>query len=160
MARVTIPGVTFDAANFRSQIKLVMGMGMPEDPAQRLTWHWNPNNTYPVADPANEPYDWSEAPTTSAPGNLAAPTGQLQVDYALQFMPARNTEGTSTVLGDFDITRAVVTMLDVDYAQIAGADYATVGPTIYEIDFSAPPEGLFDVTVYTVYLHARDASTP
>jgi hypothetical protein len=159
MARVTIPGVTFDAAGFRTQIKLAMGMGMPDDPAQRLTWHWNTADTYTAADPANEPYDWTETPTTSVPGNPSAPTGVLQVDYALQFTPGRNTEGTGTDLGNFDVTRAVVTLLDVDYDQIKDADYASIGDTIYDINFSAPPEGLFDVTVYTIYLHARDAAS-
>lgn len=158
MARVTIPGVTFDAANFRTQIKLAMGMGMPDNPAERLTWHWNPVDTYTTADPANEPYDWTEVPTTEVPGSAANPTGSAQVDYAVQFIPGRSAMGDQTPLGEFDPTRIVVTLLDVDYQIIKDADYATMANTTYDIDFSAPPEGLFEVTVYTIYLRARDAA--
>jgi hypothetical protein len=52
----------------------------------------------------------------------------------------------------------VVTLLDVDYDIIKDADYATIGNTTYDIDFSGPPEGLFEVTVYTIYIRARDAA--
>lgn len=155
MARVTIPGVNFDAAYFRSQIKLTMGMGMPENPAERLTWHWNTVDTYTAADPAGAPYDWSEAPVTTVPGNPVAPTGQAQVDYALEFTPTRAQQG-ETMMGELNRTRATVTLLDVDYEQIKDADYATIAETTYDIDFSAPPEALFEVTVYQLYLRARD----
>lgn len=158
MARVAIPGVTFDEANFRTVIKQTMGMGMPEDTTKQLTWHWLANKTYLRPDPANAPYDWTAAPTASTPGNPAVPGGSLVVDYAIEFQFSARGGTVETELGEFDQGRAIVTLLDVDYEQIKTADYVTIDEARYNIDFTAPPMGMFGVTVYTVYLTAIDES--
>ena len=78
------------------------------------------------------------------------------MDYALEFA-ARSTAGAEeTVLGTFNTSRAVVTLMDEDYEQIKDADYVTIAGATYEIDFVGPPLGMFAVTVYQIHLRAAD----
>lgn len=144
---------SFDPGGFRSAIKATMQMGVPTDLNDRLVWHFRNITSYPTQDPALKPYDWTVAPTFDVPSDPDLPTGEHIVDYALEF--ARSTPQESEV-GAFDATRLVVTLLDVDYEQIKQADYATIGRVHYDIDYTGPPMGLFEVTVYQVFLTARD----
>lgn len=143
----------FDPNGFRASIKATMQMGMPLDPAERLVWHFREIKSYTTQDPALKPYDWTAAPQLNIPSDPDTPAGQRIVDYALEF--ARGT-GAETEVGSFDTTRLIVTLLDLDFEQIQHAEYATIGRVHYDIDFTGPPQGLFDVTVYSVYLTARD----
>lgn len=145
----------FSPSEFRTSIRSTMEMGMPTTVSERLTWRWNRVRTYAPQDPAANPYEWDQATVTDVPGNTAEADGSLVVTYALEFA-ARQSRGEDTAFGQFDTTRAVVTLLDEEYALVSTADYATINDSVYEIDFSGPPLGLFEVTVYQVYLTARD----
>lgn len=160
----------FNEPAFRDAILNTMLMGIPEDPAERLTFWWRRDQTYAPDDPAGNPYDWTSAPVTDVAGNPklrdpalklgATPAGgipdqSLQVPYALEFS-ARPAGSSNTVFGEIDASRAIVTMLETDYTQISTADYATIGDSRYRIQFDAPPVGLFGVTVWTLYLEAED----
>lgn len=152
----------FDEAGFRDAVLNTMLMGMPEDPAQRLTFYWERNRVYSPEDIAGNPYDWTSPPVTNVPGNpdIPDPTGTdqtLQVPYALEFA-ARPAGSISTPMGEIDTTRAIVTVMDNDHTKIASADYARIGDTRYRLQFDAPPIGLFGVTVWTLYLEAEDES--
>lgn len=143
----------FDPGGFRAAIKSTMQMGVPTDLNERLVWHFKNITSYSNQDPALKPYDWTTPPSLDVPSDPDTPTGERIVDYALEF--ARTT-GQQSEVGAFDATRLVVTLLDVDYEQIKQADYATIGRVHYDIDYSGPPMGLFEVTVYQVFLTARD----
>jgi len=65
-------------------------------------------------------------------------------------------DGTS--VATFDNSQATLTLLDEDYVLIAGADTAVIGGNTYDVRLKAPPIGLFEVTVYTLELQARDES--
>lgn len=145
----------FDAAEFRTAIRDTMTMGMPTATSKRLTWHWNRDQTFDPQDPAATPYDLDQAPVVDDPGNPDEPSGEVQVTYALEFA-ARPAGSRETVFGQFDTSRAEVTLLEDEYEQIKTADYCTIDGTRYEIDFTAPPVGLFEVTVYTIYITAED----
>lgn len=149
----------FNEPVFRDAIFNTMLMGLPEDPTERLTFWWRRQQVFSPDDPAGHPYDWTSAPITDTPGNPAltdSGTDQsLQVPYALEFS-ARPAGSSNTVLGEIDTSRAVVTMMDKDFEQIKTADYATVGVVTYRIQFTAPPLGLFGVTVWTIYLESED----
>lgn len=145
----------FNPTQFRTSIRQTMEMGMPTTVSERLTWHWNRVQTFSPQDPTTNPYEWDQATVTDVPGNSAEPDGSLVVTYALEFA-SRQQEGEDTPFGQFDTTRAVVTMLDEEYVLVSTADYASINGSVYEIDFSGPPLGLFEVTVYQVYLTARD----
>jgi hypothetical protein len=145
----------FDAAEFRTQIRATMRMGMPPNPTDQLTWRWRRVRTYSPQDRARNPYDWTQAPTTDAPGNPGDDDDTRIVDYAVEFS-ARPAGSLDVAAGQFDTSRAVVTLLDEDFEQVKNADYATIGSTTYDIDFAGPPVGLFSVGVHQVYLTARD----
>lgn len=152
---------SFDESAFRTAVVETMKMGMPEDPNQRLTWVWREHREYVPDDPAGNPYDWSTPPVSEMPGNPDLPiTGTdqtLQVPYALEFA-SRPAGSSATVFGEIDESRAVVTLLDKDYAKVESADYCRIGDSEYRIQFDAPPQGLFGVMVWTVYLEAQDES--
>lgn len=159
MARSSAFASGFNEPATRDALLNTMLMGLPEDITERLTWYWSRDRTYEPADPAANPYDWSQPPVTDIPGNPALPddgTDQsLQVPYALEFS-ARPAGAATTVMGEIDTSRAVITLLDTDYVQIRSADYARIAGSRYRIQFTAPPVGLFGLTVYTVYLEAED----
>lgn len=150
----------FNEAQVRTALFNTMLMGMPETTSQRLTWYWSRDQTFVSDDPAGHPYDWTAAPVTDTPGNPAIPDAggdqSLQVPYALEFS-ARPAGSSTTVLGEIDTSRAVVTMLDTDFEKIRTADYAVIDDSRYRIQFSAPPVGLFGLTVWQVFLEAEDS---
>ncbi len=163
MAKASSFSNGFNEAKFRDAVANTMLMGMPEDPAERLTWWWNRDETYSPDDPAGNPYDWTQPPLTDAPGNPklkdpGAPSDQsLIVNYALEYS-ARPAGSANTVFGEIDTSRAIVSLADGDYQKIKTADYATIGNTTYRIQFKGPPVGLFGFTLYSVYLEAEDAA--
>lgn len=130
-------------------------MGMPTSDEEKLVWHFLPVRAYAAQDPALQPYNWTNPPTLDLPGNSSVPTGTLIVDYALEFSAASSVAGQSDV-GRFDTSRIVVTLLDEDYEQVREADFAMIGRVRYDITFTGPPLGMFDVTVFQVYMQARD----
>ena len=143
----------FDTNAFRLAIHSVMEMGMPAPDSERLTWHFKPVDTWAPQDPERKPYDWTTPPETETLGNPSQPTGQVTVDYALEFSPGSSTE---TDVGQFTTSSLKVTLLDTEFVKVKDADYATIGAVYYKILFVAPPEALFDAQVYVVYLQARD----
>lgn len=138
----------FDADLFRTQIRATMTMGLPGNVADRATFRWRADTTYSSEDSANKPWLWTESPAT----NLVH--ADVQVPVAMEIMRTAEQDGTS--VGDFEAVRVVLTLLDVDYAQVIGADVVLLGQNVYNIDFIEPPIGLFDVTVYRFHLRATD----
>jgi hypothetical protein len=151
----------FNEPLVRDALLNTMLMGMPEKPTERLTWYWNRERVFSPDDPAGNPYDWTAPPISDLPGNPKLKdegvNQSLQVPYALEFS-ARPAGSATTVLGEIDTSRVVVTLLDTDFEKIRTADYAVIDDSRYRIQFDAPPVGLFGLTVWTVYLEAEDAS--
>lgn len=161
MARSSSFAPSFDESAFRDAILNTMLMGMPEDPAERLTFVWRRDQTWVPDDPAGNPYDWTQTPVTDTAGNPALSdegTEQtLQVPYALEFS-ARPAGSSTTVFGEIDLTRAVITLMDDAYERVKTADYAVIGDSRYRIQFDGPAVGLFGVTVWTLYVEAEDSA--
>lgn len=128
---------------------------MPSTVSERLTWHWKRDKEYIPQDTTANPYDWTQAPVVDLPGNPNEPDGELQVLYALEFS-SRPAGSQDTIFGQFDTSRGVVTLLDEEYELVRSADFCSIDGAIYDIDFSGPPLGMFEVSVYQVYLTARD----
>lgn len=152
MASTTDPrGSNFPSAQFRDAIKFAMNMGLPNTVSERATFRWKVESTYSEADPGGTPYDLTAAPTsTDAPADV-------RIDCAVEFVSTTNASG-GTAVGDFDVARVVLTVLDTDFVLIDGADQVLLGQNIYDINFVAPPMGLFDVTIYQIYATAVDES--
>lgn len=151
MARVTGFGTGFDAAAFRTAIKNTMRMGAPQDTNERATFIWTTTKTYSRADSGGKPW------TKDASVQTTSAHDPVQIDVAVEFVP-RSTLAGGTPVGNFETPRAIITVLDEDYALIEGADKVLLGENTYNIDFVAPPIGLFEVTVYQLHCSARDES--
>lgn len=141
---------TFNAEEFRANIRATMLMGMPESTAERATFRWKPNKTFIKQDSGGSPFDWTSTPVT----DVEHP--DVQVPVALEFM--RTTDIAGTALGNFDMGRVTLTLLDVDNEQVVGADEVLLGGNTYDVLFVEPPIGLFSVAVYRWHLKARDES--
>lgn len=141
----------FNAATFRTAIRAAMTMGLPGTTSERATFRWTPRSTYTQQDQDHNPYTWTAAPVTTTTH------ADVLVPIAWTFS-ARPTSSMQTDIGEFDATRIEITILDVDYVLVAGADKVIMGGNTYDIEFTAPPNGLFDVTVYTMYAVAEDES--
>lgn len=139
----------FNAAEFRDAIKFAMNMGLPETESERATFRWNVDRTFAVADSGGVPFSKAEVPVTEVEHD------DVQVDVAVEFTNVRGADITNAV-GQFNTARAVITVLDEDYALIEGANMVLLGGNTYDIKFVRPPVGLFAVTVYQLDCEARD----
>jgi hypothetical protein len=127
---------SFDSGAFRTAIRAAMQMGLPSDPTQAITFRFDETLAFPVHDPAAHPYNWTEAPATDVAKR------DVQVPAAVQWAAGTVTENP---IGAFDTSRVVVTILDVDYALVAGCNEVLINGTHFVIDTIGPPLGLFDV---------------
>lgn len=151
MASTTDPrGADFDAATFRDAIHFAMNMGLPDDEAKRATFIFTEVVTYAVSDPAGQPYDWTEKPKTDA---QKAP---VEVPCSVRFVPSLIRSGSGTAFGTVNSPKAIITVLDTEYELTQGAHQVRLDDAMYTIDYVAPPEGLFDVTIYDYYCTAQD----
>lgn len=144
-------GASFDADVFRSKIRDTMRMGLPSATPEAPIFRRHMERDFQIDDPARNPYDWTDAPTSTVT------YVDVQVPVAIEFS-ARPAGSLNTVLGEFDVSRAVITVLDVDYEQIRYADEVLLGGNRYRIQFTGPPIGLFSVTVFQMYAEAVDES--
>lgn len=157
MATTTDPRASgFNAALFKDAIRFAMNMGLPDTSTERVTFRWTASNTFDSSSPSGAPYSWTATPVTEdAPADV-------QVDAAVEFT-SRSSLADQNGIGDFDNPRIVVTLLDDEFATITDdtlglPDKILVGGNTYEVDFVAPPVGLFGVTVYQIHCTAMDES--
>lgn len=141
----------FNADEFRDAIRFAMEMGLPENPTERATFKWTPQRTYSKTDAAGRPLDWTAEPLTS---NVHE---DVQIPVAKEFQRYSSGEGMTSV-GEFHTTSVVLTVMDEYFEQIEGADKVELGGNSYTIEYVSPPDGLFGVTVYQIYLRAEDES--
>lgn len=141
----------FSAAAFRTAIIDAMTMGLPDAEQERATFRWHKQQTFNTVDPAGQPYDLTASPATDTTPE------DVQIPCAVEFS-ARPAGSLETTLGEFDTSRAIITVLDEHIASIEGADEVLLGGNTYDIQFMGPPIGLFEVTVYQLFAIARDES--
>jgi len=160
----------FDATAFRDAIRFAMTMGLPDTETERATFIWNVDREFVIDDAAGSPFEWGE---TAA---YTSTYGEVQIPVAVEFL-SKGGDTQDTRLGQMDVSRIIVTILDEDFPALeqvsqghAGhfADKIRFGGPIaavtdqeyayYDIQFVGPPLGLFDVTVYQVYAQAIDES--
>lgn len=146
-----VPDLTtaFDSDGFRDAIRNTMMMGMPNATSERVTFRWSELKTFAKHDASGRPLDWYANPTV----NITQP--DVEVPVAIEFSARRSMSGATNV-GDFDNPRAILTLLDVDFELVEGADKVIIDGSEYTVEFVEPPVGLFDVTVYTMHISAMD----
>lgn len=144
-------GSSFNAARFRTAIRNTMTMGMPNATADKATFRWTTQHTYNPQDRLDDPYTFTQTATTTTTH------ADVIVPVAWEFS-ARPSASVQTTVGEFDVSRVVITILDVDYDLVRGADLIVMGGNTYTIEFVAPPMALFEVDVFQIYCVARDES--
>ncbi len=151
---------SFDPVAFRDAIKFAMKMGTPNPTPNRATFQWDVERSYDIEDPNGNPYSWEKTPTAEVAYT------EIQVDVAVEFISRSTMSGLSPV-AEFDTPRAVLTVLDEDWALVLETNTATprrspdrvlLGTNTYNLDYIAPDIGLFDVNVYQIYCSAIDES--
>ncbi|SRR5213075_3514803 len=153
------PTDDFDTAEVRADLRAVMFMGLPDDPADRPIFHFPDVPAYAKRDRAGQPWDFSEAAlppaTAPKPDVLCGPdSGEVVCTYTVL---GRQTRAPSqSPFGALDAERLEFTFLDVDYELIKGFTSVTIGFTTYRYDKTLPPDGLSDLGVFTVVVAADD----
>lgn len=145
----------FDASAFRDAIHFAMEMGRPDITNEYGEFRWKTERTFSAgADSSGSPLDWSASPTTEQE------LDPVTVPVALEFV-SKGGDTQDTRLGQFDVSRCIVTLMDEDYDALLV--YDSVLPTqvvfdeaIYDIQFWAPPMALFDVNIYQAHCQAVD----
>ena len=151
MAGTTDPrAAAFNADAFRDAIRFSMTLGLPQAEQLRATFRWSAVKNYQIEDPEGLPYNFNSTPT-----EVVDTPDDVQVPVAVEFAEG-SMEGNS--VGEFISSKAILTILDIDYSLVEGADTVLLGGGKYKIDFVAPPIGLFDVTIWQLYLTALDES--
>lgn len=144
----TQPG--FSATEFKDAIHFAMNMGLPNVEQEQATFYWETSRSFSKADSSGRAFTLKARPadvTERDPVRIP-----VAVDYA-RF----NAGMDGTGAGQFDVTRATLTILDEDFESVRDADYVKLGGNRYVIDY-VTPVGLFDVTVYEMHLRAWDES--
>lgn len=139
----------FDPDTFRTNITNTMTMGLPEDTDLQPTFFFRSTLAWPdgtVLDPDGRPIDPRVRPTiTPLSASIKVPCA---VDYALD---TTNDEGLA---GTFWSDRAVVTILDVHYAEVEDAIEVDLAGRRYSIQ-QVTAVGLGEVTVYTLQCYMK-----
>lgn len=137
----------FDAAVFRTAIRSAMVMGSPTTTIDKATFRWDRSQDFSVADPAGRPYVWTATPV--------ADDGHADVvkdEVAVEYTPARTLSGTA--VGEFVPLRAQLTMLDVDHADVVGANLVLLHDDVWVIA-AETQVALFSVDVFTLFLERQ-----
>lgn len=151
----------FNAKQFREAISFAMTMGLPDNPAQRATFHYTTSRTYPPGtklDREGRPLDPHISPVKVTPD-------PVQIPVAIDFKTATYDE---LPVGAHIPAKVVITVIDEEWAKVRDAHtdtYPDAKPIeveldgdMYRIGFLGPPQGLFEVTIYELYCFAKEES--
>lgn len=140
----------FNAAEFRTAIQFVYDMAAPPVEEERATFLFPSTLVYDnstVVSADSVPFD----PDKTV---ISVPSPSKQVACGVEYFDAR---GNPTNFGTITPARAVVTLLDEDYAKIKGFTYVVLRGEQYEYDRTEYPKGLFDVGLYSIHVTAVSA---
>lgn len=143
----------FDASAFRDAIHFAMNMGLPQDTDLRATFKWNTDETFINPDSSGSPFDLTESAASSVSFS------DVQIPVAVEFL-SKGGDTQDTRIGEFDVSRIIITILDDDFTELTQsgvfANQVQLDEALYDIQFVAPPVGLFEVTVYQLHCQAVD----
>lgn len=148
--------VAFPSDEFRNAIKFAMQMGATPDPAQRPTFVFGRGaRTYrkdgAVLDPTTVRKDRDGRPLDPTITWEDAPGARVQADCAIEITRA---DAAELPVGNFRPTKATVTLLDVDYAQVKGCRELVYLGDRYAFGYEPEAPGLFDVGVHMLVFYA------
>lgn len=136
----------FDADLFRNGIYTAMVMGTPGQQPERAIFKWTRSQTFNPQDPQRHPYDWNQSVVTDD-----TPDPVTLDKVAVEF---NSTTPRDTAVGGFLNIGAKLTLLDIEYDLVRGADVVTLGGDDFDIrDINVV--ALFDVDVYEIFCERR-----
>ncbi len=143
----------FDASAFRDAIHFAMTMGLPNTVNERATFKWKVEREFSKHDAKGSPWDWGDTPSTEET------LPDVQIPVAVELL-SKGGDTLDTHFGEFDVARAIISVLDEDFVELTQngrfADQVEMADALYDIQFVAPPVGLFEVTVYSIHAQAVD----
>lgn len=124
-----------------------MVMGAPVITSDQTKFFFSKTLVYnkPVDD-NNVPFDPDATVTETQPAPVSAPCG---IEYF-------DADDQPIVFGSITATKLRVTLLDEDYDRVKGCAWLVVGGERYFYKRTRPPQGLFDVGVYTLTFSAEN----
>lgn len=139
----------FNADEFRENIRATMIMGLTNNTAGQPKFIFPPTSESYAAgeelDTSGVAYDLAVEPTVVV-------KDPIQVPCALRWTSGGATQPDGSRVGDFEEADIVCTIMDEEYEQVKGAHRVEIDGTEYEIRFTEPSIGLFNVTVYQLHL--------
>lgn len=141
----------FPSAQFREGILFAMNMAKPNAVEELTTFYRDIDGTYVRTDPAGKPYAWDTSP-------LVNPSREEVVVPCSVEYTARVSMADVTSVGEFNLSRAAITVFADGYEQIKDiqATHVKIGGSTYRISSVSPPDTLFDQTFYTISAEAID----
>lgn len=141
----TNPG--FDPAQFRNAIRFVYDMAAPPVDDEQATFYGPSTLVYTGSvDDEEVPFD----PETTV---VSTPATGVKVPCGIEYLDA---DGQAVVFGTVTPSKVKISLLDEEYAQVAGALYVVIGGEKYLYRRTEPPSGLFDVGIYTMHFVAEN----
>lgn len=150
--------VDFPETDFRNAISFAMQMGAPPDlNAQAVFVFKSTGRTYmqngsPVLNPR---LDRDGRPLDPEVAVVEIPGVQVKADCAIAMESSQGIQGEGPV-GQFPTTRAVVTLIDDQYAKVKGCREMIFDGDHYLFGYERDVVGLFAVGVYTLVFNVID----
>lgn len=137
----------FNAAEFRAGIQFAYEMAAAPISEEGVVFHFPSQLVFNVdsVDEAGVPFDPDATVVQTTPTPVRVACG---VEYV-------NAAGQSVRIGEIAPSHVAITLLDEDYAKVAGCAYVVVGGDRYDYEHTDPPSGLFDVGLYTLRFRSR-----
>ena len=145
---------SFNATEFRDAIHFAMQMGTPPDATIAPVFVFPPGAvTYwkNGAEVLNPPLDRDGFPFDPEIEKVVVPAKRVSVPCAVEYVKA---DADELPVGSFRPIKAIVTLLDVDYAQVAGCRSMIANSDTYAYGYEPGAAGLFEVGIHTIVFYA------
>jgi hypothetical protein len=144
----------FDATAFRDGITFAMQMGTPPDPTIAAVFVFPEGAVVFTKDDVvvtNPPLDRDGYPFDPEIKRTPAPGARVTVNCAIEMVKADQEE---IPVGSFRPVKAIVTLLDVDYALVKGCKEIILNGDTYAYGYEPGAMGLFEVGVHQMIFYA------
>lgn len=155
------------AALFRTRIREVQMMGLPDDLAERPAFYMRDplteDGAFLLADERDVPWDLHATPVDPADLDPLVPVtagdGDDEVLFSLirKSMNSRLTDSSrSTPIAEFDVDIYNLLFLDTEWAKVEQFRSVIIGGNTFLRGKEEPPLALYDVTMHVVSVQAVD----